>query len=185
MSNRTRLEHYDADTETLDRARTALPDALRRMHDARLGHPASSTGPGGSSGSASPVERALGLNGDDGPMATDPGRAAIAAFDKMLHQLHVTAEAMHHLVSQWAPRQPDPKAKAATEVANVAECAHHRATIGTHEPMRVHSDVSGILDEPLALCDYCWRFVRRVGRLPSGSELDRVRKGQRVRLPVS
>lgn len=183
MTNRRRLEHYDADLELLHRTRTVLDAALRRMGDARLGYPATSMGGSGSGGNASPVERAV-IAGNGQP-ATDPGRQAIATYDRLSHELHHVAEAMHHLVSRWAPHQPNQRALTATENANVAECAHHRATIGTHEPAhREHTDAGGCLPESMALCRWCHDFTRRTGRLPSRNELDRRQRGLQVRLPA-
>jgi hypothetical protein len=177
-----RIERFMADLETLDRLVPHLAEAVERMRAARLGYPQTSMGGGGSGSGASPIERVL-LRAD-GSVVNDEGREALHQADRLVSDLHSIAERWHHLVSKWAPRQPDAKARKATEEANIVECVHHRATIGAHEDLHVHSDVAGNLEHPMALCRYCYEFVRRNGRLPSTNELDRVRKGQRVRLPA-
>ena len=145
---------------------------VRRMEDARRGHPRSSMGGGGGgSGDRSPVERLL----DE----RDIGGEDLARWTQALTELRRAAVTLDRLAVAWSPRSPSTRDILATEAANtrLCECCHD-------DPLRADSptDVRGNLAEPIRLCRWCYDFARSTGRLPDAKTLERRRKGQRIRV---
>jgi len=170
-----RLRAIDHAIETIDLARTLLPQALDRARDARRGYPRSSLGGGG---------RSAGAHSDTTAAAAtepDPGGDAIRELDAIARRIEAVAREMHAWVTRWAPRPPSTRALRETEAANVVECASCRAH-GFHAPMSVHSDASGTLAHPMALCRWCADFARSQGVLPTQAQAIRHHKGLRVRI---
>lgn len=146
--------------------------ATARMDDAQRGHPGSpSTAPGHSSDVSSPVERAL--------TQIDLGGLDLERWNAAMRQLASAARTLDRLAVAWIPRSPSWRAQVETEAANVALCEHCG-----DDPLRANqaTDVAGNLAEPVKLCWWCYKFVRKAGRLPDASTLTRRRKGQRIML---
>lgn len=144
---------------------------VRRMEDARRGHPRSSMGGGGGSGARSPVEQLL----DE----RDIGGEDLARWTQAALDLRRAAVTLDRLAVAWSPRAPSARDVLDTEAANtrLCECCHD-GTLRADTP----TDVRGNLAEPIRLCRWCYDFASSVGRLPDARTLERRRKGQRIRV---
>ena len=172
-----RSDTLDQIQRDLRGASAGFSDAERRMMDARAALPGAASYEGASARGlsvGSSVER-LALT----PDPTDHDRRLM---DTLLHRLARDAHALANLVAAWTPRPPSERDKAEVSHRNDTTCEHctRWRKPGNAAPIRATGDVSGNLADPLALCDWCYRFVRRTGRTPSKGEVERNDDGLRV-----
>lgn len=95
------------------------------------------------------------------------------------------ARTVWRIVEAWRPREAGDKQRKVSEQPTpdtdplCQHCTPHRAR-GNAERVHRTGDVAGNLPGPMPLCHWCYRFVLRVGRLPTKSEVQRNDNGQRV-----
>lgn len=174
-----RTDTYRRALADLTAIEATLPEAERRMMDARASLPGAqafdSPSVGGGT-SSSPTERHA--------LTGDPTQRDRDAFDKALRLIDQQTTILRRLVDAWTPHAPTARDRARVERANdpTPECAVTRDLLGKHEPAHRTTDCGGILPAPLPLGRWVYDFVRSQGRLPVVRELERHDRGLVVRV---
>lgn len=179
-------------------SRTMLGHALTRLQNARPALPSAQSFDGSgvrSSSKMSPVERNVFVepkeSGTDeeaarGPVwADDPSASDRVLVDTLLRRIRSDSDALLRLVGRWMPREASPKDRqlSAINEREEPECSHCR-TVGKWSRSRqgaAQTTVNGNLDEPQALCAFCYAFTRDTGALPSRKQLEDHHNGIRVK----
>lgn len=175
----------------------ALPCTLRAMRDAMAGQP-------GAQSYDNPVvgghRTVLDDEGIPMPALSDPtGEAAVTAAQgqdqasidhrdtlKDIHAVAVIFDRMTTRFARYQPRSATDKERRETERANdptargceLCQRAGHWHPPFTDKP----TDVAGVLDEPYLLCEWHWRFVRKMGRLTTEQETAAYVSGRPVKV---
>lgn len=109
-------------------------------------------------------------------LANDPARHDLAAYDDAGKTLHRNLLIWLSLSEKYLPaRQP----RRATIAADTRPChLHDRAGATTQHHQGAHrTDLGSFLDKPLPqpadVCEACYQFARRAGRVPTNDELVR------------
>lgn len=148
--------------------------AVQRLRDQQRGQPGSGLGGGGSRGSSSPVETALGIGGpgEDGGIRGDSAAHKLAVVDRLRHNICRDLRILALMLAAEAPKAPSGKQRREVERANTPDdgCQHHAAA-GLYEQAEHTGTVSDTLTLPMALCGFCYWQVRRKGVLPRGEVL--------------
>lgn len=173
----------------LTHAVNGLPDALRRLMDARPALPGavSYDGARGGAGGSSSVEALVFANTpkDAKEPTPDPVAAEIRQLDRVLNRLHADALWLARLVDRWTPHAPTSRDLADVARANsepVPECWLMRRHTDTFEPAHCATTIGGLLDTERHVCRWVYDFARRQGRLPTPEECQRHAAGQTVRV---
>lgn len=132
-------------------------------------------------------------NDPTGETALRPDRAARdrTQLDRHVRALHRHAEAIVAVLDSYELRPPTKAERRGTAQAGQLGCQSCARTKGAddqprYEPHAVRStNAKGVLDRPMAMCTWCYRFTMRMGRLPSTREITAHHRGQRVRTPAA
>ena len=163
--------------------------AVQRLRDQQRGQPGSGLGGGGSRGSSSPVESALGLNGpgEHGGIRGDSAAHKLAQVEKLRHQVCRDLRILALMLAAEAPRAATDKQR--REVARVnaeplPECWWMRRHTDTFEVALCTTNLGGLLDDERPIGRWVYDFARRNDRLPTVQECQRHAAGQTVRVGV-
>ena len=198
MTSHATLDHLKADIAELF---THYEAARQRILDQRRGHPgaANLNGSGSGGGNTSPVERALNLGGDDDTtdddyvLTSDRAAGTIALLDTEVDHLTQAVRNLTRIIMANVPHLASQKARDSVELANDRTCEHCTKWVKPGNVELVHrtGDVAGNLKDgdgvpfTMALGEWCYRFTRTNGRLPSKAEVQRHDDGLRVRVVAS
>lgn len=189
MTTHPTLDHLNEDVAELF---THYETARARLNDQRRGVPAAANPNGsGGGGNSSTVEKALGLDHDTTPELTpDTAGETLRQLDATITRLTTELKRAHRIVMANTPHQPSPKLQDSVTLDNDRTCEHCTKWVKPGNVELVHrtGDVAGNLVDgdgnprTMALGEWCYRFVRKNGRLPTKAEVERHDSGLRVRV---
>jgi hypothetical protein len=175
-----RLEDVE---QTLAALRHVAPAALGRLRDHLAGQPgaASYDGPGSVSGQSHPDPTG------QAALTVDRAAADRAQLDKDLAALRNAAGAIQAMVLRYGTGRTSPtRQRRHTDrygdpgCQSCARMTGHEPGTQRWEPVHRTSTVSDNLTAPMALCAWCYGFVRDIGRLPNRVELTAHHQGRKV-----
>lgn len=186
MTTHSTLDHLKEDVAELF---ARYETARARLNDQRRGVPAAANPNGsGGGGNSSTVERALGLDHDATDQLTpDTAGDTLRQLDATITRLTTELRRAHRIVMASTPHQPSQKLRDSVTLANDRTCQHCTRWVrpGNVELVFRTGDVAGNLTRSMALGEWCYRFTRKNGRLPTKAEVERHDNGQRVRVVAS
>jgi len=182
--------------QTLDQQGQTVLDRIRAGYN---GHPkaASYTGSERVARTPDPLGFPDGENPDrDSHLPGDPTGEAAIRFDRahqhrrrieaITNRMHNFAVELESILVAYTPRPATAADRAKVERDNdpgCHSCSRLEVSPGQPrwEPVHVTGTVAGNLDEPQALCRWCYDHVRSTGRLPHVPELQDHHDGKKVR----
>lgn len=126
----------------------------------------------------------------------DPATRDLEKLDRVIFRMVALVEEAWDIVGRYPPPRSATEAdrlllarENARAEPGCQSCARIEGERGgprwspVHPKLRDATDVQGRLAEPMLLCRWCWDCVAAWGRLPSGTELQRHHRGERVAWP--